>query len=94
MRIGAVKGFISSLLLLLLVLPASFGRQLTGDEAALVYSDDGLSIKERNLQKSDEAYVALIYTDNFLLGIRVLGQSIRDTGTTRYVFSLILIQRI
>ncbi|CAG9463483.1 unnamed protein product [Pedinophyceae sp. YPF-701] len=37
----------------------------------------------RHLRQRKEAYVALIYTDNFLLGTRVLGQSIRDTGTNR-----------
>ncbi|XP_058183335.1 inositol phosphorylceramide glucuronosyltransferase 1-like [Rhododendron vialii] len=30
---------------------------------------------------SDEAYVTLLYGDEFLLGVRVLGKSIRDTGS-------------
>ena len=30
-----------------------------------------------------QAYASLLYSDNFLLGIRVLGQSLRETGTTR-----------
>lgn len=31
---------------------------------------------------SEEAYVTLLYGDEFLLGVRVLGKSIRDTGST------------
>ncbi|KAK3010553.1 hypothetical protein RJ639_011164 [Escallonia herrerae] len=34
-------------------------------------------------QPSDEAYVTLLYGDEFLLGVRVLGKSIRDTGSTK-----------
>lgn len=30
-----------------------------------------------------QAYASLLYSDDFLLGIRVLGQSLRETGTTR-----------
>ncbi|GMH36727.1 hypothetical protein BSKO_04600 [Bryopsis sp. KO-2023] len=33
--------------------------------------------------KSKEAYVTLLYGESFVLGVRVLGQSIRDTQTTR-----------
>lgn len=36
-------------------------------------------------QRSKEAYVSLLYGDAFLLGIRVLGQSLRETGTERCV---------
>ncbi|GMY20593.1 inositol phosphorylceramide glucuronosyltransferase 1, partial [Fagus crenata] len=32
---------------------------------------------------SDEAYVTLLYGDEFLLGVRVLGKSIRDTGSRK-----------
>lgn len=31
-----------------------------------------------------EAYVTLLYGEDFLLGVRVLGQSLRETGTTRW----------
>lgn len=34
-------------------------------------------------QKSNEAYVTLLYNDEFLLGARVLGQSIKNTGSNR-----------
>ena len=30
-----------------------------------------------------QAYASLLYSDDFLVGIRVLGQSLRETGTTR-----------
>ena len=30
-----------------------------------------------------QAYVSLLYSDSFLLGLRVLGQSLRESGTTR-----------
>lgn len=32
---------------------------------------------------SEEAYVTLLYGDEFVLGVRVLGKSIRDTGSTK-----------
>ncbi|XP_010024933.2 inositol phosphorylceramide glucuronosyltransferase 1 [Eucalyptus grandis] len=36
-----------------------------------------------------EAYVTLLYGDEFLLGVRVLGKSIRDTGTTKDMVVLV-----
>lgn len=30
-----------------------------------------------------QAYVTLLYGEAFMLGVRVLGQSLRETGTTR-----------
>ncbi|XP_047341030.1 inositol phosphorylceramide glucuronosyltransferase 1-like [Impatiens glandulifera] len=38
---------------------------------------------------SDKAYVTLLYGDEFLLGVRVLGKSIRDTGSTKDMVALI-----
>lgn len=35
------------------------------------------------LKTAKEAYATLLYSDDFLLGVRVLGQSLRETGTTR-----------
>uniref|UniRef100_A0A5B7AY19 Hexosyltransferase n=1 Tax=Davidia involucrata TaxID=16924 RepID=A0A5B7AY19_DAVIN len=40
-------------------------------------------------QPSDEAYVTLLYGDEFLLGVRVLGKSIRDTGSTKDMVVLV-----
>lgn len=34
-------------------------------------------------QNSTQAYVTLLYGDDFLLGVRVLGQSLKDSGTDR-----------
>lgn len=48
---------------------------------------------------SRQAYVTLLYGDAFLLGVRVLGQSLRETGTTRCgrsepsMFSLTIVER-
>ncbi|KAF3783277.1 Inositol phosphorylceramide glucuronosyltransferase 1 [Nymphaea thermarum] len=42
----------------------------------------------RNPQ-SEEAYVTLLYGDEFLLGVRVLGKSIRDTGATKDMVVLV-----
>lgn len=39
--------------------------------------------------KTDEAYVTLLYGDEFLLGVRVLGKSIRDTGSTKDMVVLV-----
>ncbi|XP_047327626.1 inositol phosphorylceramide glucuronosyltransferase 1-like isoform X2 [Impatiens glandulifera] len=40
-------------------------------------------------QSSDKAYVTLLYGDEFLLGVRVLGKSIRDTGSTKDMVALV-----
>ncbi|XP_058094528.1 inositol phosphorylceramide glucuronosyltransferase 1-like [Magnolia sinica] len=37
----------------------------------------------------EEAYVTLLYGDEFLLGVRVLGRSIRDTGSTKDMVVLV-----
>ncbi|GMY20603.1 inositol phosphorylceramide glucuronosyltransferase 1 [Fagus crenata] len=37
----------------------------------------------------DEAYVTLLYGDEFLLGVRVLGKSIRDTGSRKDMVVLV-----
>ncbi|KAF3685852.1 Inositol phosphorylceramide glucuronosyltransferase 1 [Capsicum annuum] len=39
--------------------------------------------------KSEEAYVTLLYGDEFLLGVRVLGKSIRDTGSNKDMVVLV-----
>jgi hypothetical protein len=38
-----------------------------------------------SLSTTKEAYVTLLYGEQFLLGVRVLGQSLRDSGTKRCV---------
>ncbi|EPS68223.1 hypothetical protein M569_06549, partial [Genlisea aurea] len=40
-------------------------------------------------QNSGEAYVTLLYGDEFLLGVRVLGKSIRDSGSTKDMVALV-----
>ncbi|KAH9323004.1 hypothetical protein KI387_017643 [Taxus chinensis] len=40
-------------------------------------------------QKTSEAYVTLLYGDEFVLGVRVLGKSIRNTGTTKDMVVLV-----
>eukprot|EP01018_Ginkgo_biloba_P011037 Gb_18517 [translate_table: standard] len=40
-------------------------------------------------QQTSEAYVTLLYGDEFLLGVRVLGKSIRDTGTSKDMVVLV-----
>jgi hypothetical protein len=40
-------------------------------------------------KSTEEAYVTLLYGDEFLLGVRVLGKSIRDTGSTKDMVALV-----
>ncbi|XP_038695113.1 inositol phosphorylceramide glucuronosyltransferase 1-like isoform X1 [Tripterygium wilfordii] len=40
-------------------------------------------------KSTDEAYVTLLYGDEFLLGVRVLGRSIRDTGSKKDMVVLV-----
>lgn len=43
----------------------------------------------RRSQSSSEAYVTLLYGDEFVLGVRVLGKSIRDTGSKKDMVVLV-----
>lgn len=45
---------------------------------SLALAEDALSPRIRS-----QAYVTLLYGEDFLLGVRVLGESLRKTGTTR-----------
>lgn len=45
--------------------------------------------QNRVLGSGSEAYVTLLYGDEFLLGVRVLGKSIRDTGSTKDMVVLV-----
>lgn len=40
-------------------------------------------------QNSTQAYVTLLYGDDFLLGVRVLGESLKESGTLRCVLYLL-----
>lgn len=43
----------------------------------------------RKSERSEQAYATLLYGDEFLLGVRVLGKSLRDTGTTKDMVALV-----
>lgn len=40
-------------------------------------------------QRTEQAYVTLLYGDEFVLGVRVLGKSIRDTGSKKDMVVLV-----
>ncbi|KAG9160855.1 hypothetical protein Leryth_008668 [Lithospermum erythrorhizon] len=69
-----IKWRIGFILLILIVLCG-------GGEGAV-----GLGLRR---QTTEEAYVTLLYGDEFLLGVRVLGKSIRDTGSTKDIVVLV-----
>ncbi|XP_010420611.1 PREDICTED: inositol phosphorylceramide glucuronosyltransferase 1 [Camelina sativa] len=48
-----------------------------------------VSIQLKGSFGSEEAYVTLLYGDEFLLGVRVLGKSIRDTGSDKDMVALV-----
>lgn len=48
-----------------------------------------LGIDAKKTQSSNEAYVTLLYGDEFVLGVRVLGKSIRDTGSKKDMVVLV-----
>lgn len=52
-----------------------------------LYADHHPSLSRS--QQSTQAYATLLYGDEFALGVRVLGKSIRDTGTTRDMVALV-----
>lgn len=55
--------------------------------AVLLFS--ALSFRPGSASGSQEAYVTLLYGDEFLLGVRVLGKSIRGTGATKDMVALV-----
>uniref|UniRef100_A0A7N0U7N5 Hexosyltransferase n=1 Tax=Kalanchoe fedtschenkoi TaxID=63787 RepID=A0A7N0U7N5_KALFE len=58
--------------------------------AGLVIGQSGVSCGAGSqAQTSSEAYVTLLYGDEFLLGVRVLGKSIRDTGSKKDLVALV-----
>jgi hypothetical protein len=51
--------------------------------------DGGVKVQVPRSQQTLEAYATLLYGDEFLLGVRMLGKSIRDTGTIRDMVALV-----
>lgn len=51
--------------------------------------DGGVKVQVPRSQQTLEAYATLLYGDEFLLGVRVLGKSIRETGTSRDMVALV-----
>lgn len=47
------------------------------------------SVQSLGSERTDVAYVTLLYGDEFLLGVRVLGKSIRDTGSNKDMVVLV-----
>ncbi|GAB2277622.1 Inositol phosphorylceramide glucuronosyltransferase 1 [Dionaea muscipula] len=45
--------------------------------------------RAKRSRSTEEAYVTLLYGDEFLLGVRVLGKSIRDTGSKKDMVALV-----
>ncbi|XP_057550157.1 inositol phosphorylceramide glucuronosyltransferase 1 [Amaranthus tricolor] len=46
-------------------------------------------VDARRTQSTEDAYVTLLYGDEFVLGVRVLGKSIRDTGSKKDMVVLV-----
>ncbi|KAJ8760609.1 hypothetical protein K2173_015276 [Erythroxylum novogranatense] len=53
---------------------------------SLVWIQRGVAVKS---QRTEEAYVTLLYGDEFVLGVRVLGKSIRDSGSNKDMVVLV-----
>jgi hypothetical protein len=47
------------------------------------------SRRSSSQQRTAQAYATLLYGDEFLLGVRVLGKSIRDTGVDKDMVALV-----
>ncbi|KAE9616096.1 putative glucuronosyltransferase [Lupinus albus] len=52
-------------------------------------SSSSSSSPQRRTNNDEEAYVTLLYGDEFLLGVRVLGKSIRNTGSNKDMVVLV-----
>ncbi|XWS42611.1 hypothetical protein CRYUN_Cryun16bG0028700 [Craigia yunnanensis] len=55
----------------------------------LITIESKAALGDKSRPSSKEAYVTLLYGDEFLLGVRVLGKSIRDTGSTKDMVVLV-----
>lgn len=55
----------------------------------LVLLQSSLWVDAKRSQSTDQAYVTLLYGDEFLLGVRVLGKSLKDTGTDKDMVVLV-----
>ena len=71
--------------------PQSFATTHVKDDAQAV--DHGrpatIALSILGQQKSNHAYVTLLYGEDYVLGVRVLGESIRMTGTTKDLVVLV-----
>ncbi|KAG6546612.1 hypothetical protein Mapa_011801 [Marchantia paleacea] len=70
---------------ILLEIGASGGSPVSERESALSL----IRGKARRQRQSSQAYATLLYGDEFLLGVRVLGKSIRDTGADKDMVALV-----
>ncbi|CAD7702913.1 unnamed protein product [Ostreobium quekettii] len=76
-------GGASALLAALLFVGQCCGRSVTSDARATLEADAPRAPGSR------EAYATLLYGDDFMLGVRVLGQSMRETNTDRDLVVLV-----
>lgn len=66
-----------------------FKRSTLGLVLILLFLLESSSWVGAKSQSTDQAYVTLLYGDEFLLGVRVLGKSIRDTGSKKDMVVLV-----
>lgn len=66
-------------LLVCLILGITLARAASFNQNGVRKSNDDVEQRPGHSQ----AYVSLLYSDSFVLGLRVLGQSLRETGTER-----------
>lgn len=69
--------------------PNSFTRRLCSIICILLFCVQFEGCVGSNTKRTDEAYVTLLYGDEFLLGVRVLGKSIRNTGSNKDMVVLV-----
>ncbi len=86
----------TAILLIALLLGAALPAVLTARISSSLHSsrqqlrsiaaeDAAADVDATDVAKSDVAYATLLYGDSFLLAVRVLGQSLRESGTTKCV---------
>lgn len=78
-----------SLLLLSLFLSTNFLISLAAPISRARPSETVEPPGKVRLKRTEHAYATLLYGDEFLLGVRVLGKSIRDTGATKDMVALV-----
>ncbi|CAM6105868.1 unnamed protein product [Calypogeia fissa] len=80
-RVSLLRGMFVAVIVVMSVLAGAEARSMSPETRG--------DVRVHRKQQTSMAYVTLLYGDEFLLGVRVLGKSIKNTGTTKDMVALV-----